>query len=151
MILALFWISCCKTFIMKIVVGIAACLFSVAGYAQTKLISFRSHSGSNAHFRTAVEKDLFDISHSNFGIIEIEKIDSVIKESKERIIVIRKPLGTGDNKVKRDTLTRVNASDIFAATDEQSLKVALHLKYFKASVRTISFVGFGKKFKGKQL
>lgn len=133
---------------MKIVICIAACLFSIAGYAQTKLISFRSHSGSNAHFRTAVEKDLFDIGNSNFGIVEIEKIDSVIRESKNRIIVIRRSFGTGNNKVKRDTLTSVNDSEIFAATDEQRLRGALHAKYIKASVDHISFVGFGRKFKG---
>ena len=132
---------------MKTWICIAACLFSVAGYAQTKLISFRSHSGSNAHFRTAVEKDLFDIGRSNFGIIETEEIDSVIRKSENRIIVIRRGLGTG-NKVKRDTLTKVNASEIFAATDERSLKMALHSKYIKASVNNISFIGFGRKFKG---
>ena len=131
---------------MKIMIFFAACLFSIAGYTQTKLISFRSHSGSNAHFRTAVEKELFDIGNSNFGIIEVEKIDSVIKESKNRIIVIRRTFGTGDNKVKRDTLTRVNDSELFAATDAQSLKAALHSKYVKASVNKISFVGFGRKF-----
>jgi hypothetical protein len=132
---------------MKIMIFLAACLFSITGYAQTKLISFRSHSGSNAHFRTAVEKDLFDIGGSNFGIIEVEKIDSVIKVSKNKIIVIRRALHPGDNKVKRDTLTNANNGEIFAATDKESLKTALQLKYIKASVMNISFVGFGRKFK----
>lgn len=135
---------------MKIMICIAACLFYMAGYAQTKLISFRSHSGSNAHFRTAVEKDMFDIGHSNYGIVEVEKIDSVIRDSNNRIIVIRRSLGTGNSKVKRDTLTKANASEIFAASNEQSLKAALHAKYIKASVYNINFVGFGKKFKDKQ-
>jgi hypothetical protein len=132
---------------MKIMIFLAACLFSITGYAQTKLIAFRSHSGSNAHFRTAVEKDLFDIGNSNFGIVEVEKIDSVIKESKNSIIVIRKAWGTLGNNVKRDTLTRANNSEFFAATDKHSLKLALHFKYIKASVDSINFVGFGRKFK----
>lgn len=132
---------------MRTLITLIACLYSFVGFAQTKLISFRSHSGSNAHFRTAVEKDLFDIGNSNFGIIEVEKIDSVIKESKDRIIVIRTVLHSGDNKAKRDTLTKANASDCFAATDAHSLKLALHAKYIKASLNSITFVGFGRKFR----
>ena len=132
---------------MKIAICIAACLFSIAGYAQTKLIAFRSHSGSNTHFRTAVEKGLFDIGNSNFGIIETEKIDSVIRKSENRIIVVRKALGNGDNKVNRDILTKGNASEIFVATDKKSLKMALHSKYMRAALDNITFVGFDKKFK----
>lgn len=134
---------------MKVLITLITCLYSFVGFAQTKLISYRSHSGSNAHFRTAVEKDLFDIGNSNFGIVETEKIDSVIKQSKDRIIVVRKAWGTLGNKIKRDTLTSANASDCFAATDAHCLKLALHAKYYKASVNNISFIGFGRKFKSK--
>ena len=134
---------------MIVLITLIACLYSFVGFAQTKLISYRSHSGSNAHFRSAVEKDLFDIGNSNFGIVETEKIDSVIKESKDRIIVIRRALYGGGNKAKRDTLTNANASEIFVATDVERLKAELHLKYIKASVNNISFVGFGRKFKSK--
>jgi len=131
---------------MKIAICIAACLFSMAGYAQTKLISFRSHSGSNAHFRTAVEKDLFDIGYSNFGIVEREVIDSVVKESKNSIIVSRKFYGSA-KRPKWDTLTNANASEFFAATNMQMLKEALHKKYRKAMLDDIRFIGFGNKFK----
>ncbi|MCS3796299.1 hypothetical protein [Niastella sp. OAS944] len=131
---------------MKILICIAACLFSVAGYAQTKLIAFRSHSGSNANFRTAVEKDLFDIGNSNFGIVEREKVDSVIKESKNRIIVSRKFYGSAKGP-QRDTLTNANASEFFAATNMQMLKEALHKKYHRAMLDNIQIIGFGNKFK----
>ena len=115
---------------MKIVICIAACLFSISSYAQTKLISYRSHSGSNAHFRTAVEKNMFDIGHSNFGIVEMEKIDSVVMESKNRIIVSRKFYGSVKGH-QRDTLTSANASEVFAATSVESMKAALQKKYHR--------------------
>lgn len=131
---------------MKILICIATCLFSVAGYAQTKLISFRSHSGSNAHFRTAVEKDMFDIGHSNFGIVEREIIDSVVMGSNNRIIVSRKFHGSGKSD-RSDTLTSANASEIFAATSEQSMKAALQKKYRRAMLDKTKFIGFNNKFK----
>lgn len=131
---------------MKPLICIAACLLSITGYAQTKLIAFRSHSGSNAHFRTAVEKDLFDIGQSNFGIIEMEEIDSVVMESKNRIIVSRRFYGSIKG-YKRDTLTRANGREFFAATNVQMLKGSLHKKYRKAMLDNTHFIGFDNKFK----
>lgn len=132
---------------MKIVIYITVCLYAVTGYGQTKLISFRSHSGNNVNFRTAVEHDLFDIGNSNFGLIEVDKIDSVIMVSNDRIIVLRRRLGSGIKKARRDTLTRTNASDLFAATSIQSLKTALRNKYDRASFDNTIFIGFNDKFK----
>jgi hypothetical protein len=131
---------------MRTLITLIACIFSITGFAQTKLISFRSHSGSNTHFRTAVEKDLFDIGGSNFGIVELEKIDSVIMESKNRIIVSRRFYGSGKG-AQRDTLTSANASEIFAATSKESLKAALHKKYRKANLDNTRFIGFNNKLK----
>lgn len=131
---------------MKIVIYIAACLFSITGYAQTKLIAFRSHSGNNANFRTAVEKDLFDIGNSNFGLVEREKVDSVVKVSGTRIIIIRKFYGSID-KVQRDTLTKANAGDFFAAASVESFKKALRKKYQRATSYNTTFIGFDSKFK----
>lgn len=126
---------------MKIMIFLTTCLFSIAGYTQTKLISFRSHSGSNAHFRTAVEKDLFDIGKSNFGIVEVEKIDSVVMKSNNRIIVSRKFYGSGRG-YKSDTLTNANAKEFFEATSMHELQLALRLKYKKANVDNTHFIGF---------
>jgi len=131
---------------MRTVITLLACLFSITGYAQTKLISHRSHSGSNAHFRTAVEKDLFDIGNSNFGIVEMERIDSVVMESKNRIIVARRFYGSVRG-TRHDTLTSANAGEIFAATSMESLKAALHKKYRKADIDNTRFIGFENKLK----
>jgi hypothetical protein len=134
---------------MKTVICMVACLYSATVFSQTKLISFRSHSGNNAHFRTAVEQNLFDIGKSNFGIITTEKIDTVIMASKDRIIVLRKEYKTPSNKAYRfyrDTLTRENASGIFAANSLESLKLALKEKYWSVALDNVHFIGF-KKYK----
>ena len=134
---------------MKTVICMVACLYSATVFGQTKLISFRSHSGNNAHFRTAVENNLFDIGKSNFGIITTEKIDTVIMASNDRIIVLRKRFIKGNNQdyqFSRDTLTRANDSIIFAANSKESLKLALHEKYWSAALDSVRFIGF-KKYK----
>jgi hypothetical protein len=136
---------------MKLLISITACLLSVTAFAQTKLISFRSHSGNNANFRLAVEKDLFDIGNSNFGVIAHEKIDSVIMASGKTIIVIRGFYDKGTSKNRytaaRDTLTSANARNVFAAGNMQSLKAALQKKYPWASLQAVPFVGFANGFK----
>jgi hypothetical protein len=135
---------------MKTVICMVACLSSATVFAQTKLISFRSHSGNNAHFRTAVEHNLFDIGKSNFGIVITEKIDTVIMASNNRIIVLRKKFQGANNKAykfTRDTLTRANASGIFAANSIESLKAALQEKYMTAAIDSVRFIGFNNKYK----
>lgn len=126
---------------MRILITLITCLCSFVGFAQTKLISFRSHSGNNAHFRTAVEKDLFDIGNSNFGIVETEKIDSVVMKSNNRIIVSRRFYGSG-RIYKHDTLTNANAKEFFEANSMHELQLALRLKYKKANVDNTHFIGF---------
>jgi len=37
-------------------------------FAQTKVISHKSHSGSKKTFRIAYEKSLFNLNQSNFGL-----------------------------------------------------------------------------------
>jgi hypothetical protein len=132
---------------MKPLIYIVACLFSITGYAQTKLISFRSHSGNNANFRAAAENDLCDMGNSNFGIIEYENIDSVILVSKNRIIIVRRHHGKGSQKPRRDTLTRTNANNFFTATSVEGLKDLIQTKYHPASIHKTIFIGFDNKFK----
>lgn len=137
-----------KPLYMKTLLCIVACLFSITVIAQTKLISFRSHSGNNANFRSALEHDLFDIHNSNFGLVEEHKIDSVIMDSKDKIIVIRRRyVNSYARDVWRDNLTIVNAGDVFSAADMPGLKKALRKRYRYASLESTLFIGFDKKFK----
>ena len=141
---------------MKTLLCISACLFSFACFGQTKLISFRSHSENNANFRTAVEYNLFDIGNSNFGTSTqtINKIDTVLLQGKNTIIVLRKsydiviPLNKVSNtKYHRDTLTRTKAADFFEANNIDSLKVKIRKMYRFAKLDSALFIGFDKKFK----
>jgi len=140
---------------MKTLTCLVACLFSIACFGQTKLISHRSHSGSNASFRTAVENNLFDIGNSNFGLIEryVDKIDTVILKTNSKIIVLRKSSRIVSGRVDettfiRDTLTKANAAGFFEADNVDSLKAEIH-KMFKTAVLDSStrFIGFDKAFK----
>jgi len=143
---------------MKTLICIAACLFSFACLGQTKLISFRSHSGNNANFRATVEHNLFDIGNSNFGTSTqtIDKIDTVLLQTKNTIIVMRKrydfvrPMNKEYNaKYYRDTLTRTKAMDVFKADNTDSLKVKIRKMYKFAKLDSVLFIGFDKRFKQK--
>jgi len=151
---------------MKTLTFIAACLFSVTCFGQTKLISFRSHSGSNANFRTAVEHSLFDIGNSNFGTHDqqIDKIDTVILKSRNKIIILRKsftvtvpgPLYERPRDIAyfRDTLTKAAYADFFLAKNADALKKEIssvyRLKYLIVKLDSTVFIGFDKKFKQKK-
>lgn len=73
-------------------------LFSVLflqgfAFSQTKLISHKSHSGSNVTFRTALESNLFDIGDSNLGeapmrLIKNAQLDTVIFVSDEKAVMV---------------------------------------------------------------
>ncbi|RZL30277.1 MAG: hypothetical protein EOO96_18460, partial [Pedobacter sp.] len=54
---------------MRTFLFIITCFISTVCFSQTKLIAHKSHSGSNANFRLAMNKNLFDIGQSNFGIV----------------------------------------------------------------------------------
>jgi hypothetical protein len=139
---------------MKMIIPIVAFLFSVSSYGQTKLISFRSHSGNNANFRTTVENNLFDIGNSNFGIIvKLSKvIDTVMLVSNNRIIIVRKIYHDGDDHpvFSREILSSANAGEFFTANSIDSLKVAIHEKYKGVILDSTRFIGFDKKFERRK-
>ncbi len=145
---------------MKALILFAACLFSIACFGQTKLISHRSHSGSDADFRVAAEGNLFDIGNSNFGnpSAYIDKIDTVILIGKNKMIVFRKRyteiLGTNriyDKRCVRDTITATSAAQFFKANSIDSLKVELQKMYRMSRLDTTHFIGFNNKFKQRKL
>jgi len=152
---------------MKALLFVAACLYSITCLGQTKLISFRSHSGNNANFRTAVEADLFDSGSSNFGIIAhpVTKIDTVLLKDANTIIVMRKdyssysgdvPIASTKVKYSRQIFTRAKRTDFFKALNVDSLKAKLKMEYqypqyptTLARLDSTVFIGFDKIFKQK--
>ena len=151
---------------MKTLLFVAAWLFSVTCFGQTKLISFRSHSGSNANFRNAVEHDMFDIGNSNFGIppVPVGKIDTVMLKGNDKIIILRKikrtRYGQGQKVVfetyyESETIIKANQPVFFDANNIDALKALIQKKYstnrYDIAPGTnpfdsIKFIGFSKQF-----
>jgi len=70
---------------------------SLSLFAQTKLISHKSHSGNTSNFAIALESNLFDIKDSNFGVapvryIEKAQLDSLIFLSDTAVIMVTSEL-----------------------------------------------------------
>jgi hypothetical protein len=87
---------------MRMLIVTFCSLFSIIGMAQTKLISHKSHSGSNTNFRIALEENLFDIENSNLGAApdRFERnanLDTVVYVSKGKAVMI-----TSEHCVKTD-------------------------------------------------
>ena len=138
---------------MKTLTFIVACFFSITCFGQTKLISFRSHSGTNANFRTAVEHNMFDIGNSNFGlaISYIDKIDTVILKA-NKVIVMRKRYRLIQGRINKttfikDTLTKTKEAVFFAINNVDSLRADVQKKYPNAKLDSTQFIGFDKQFK----
>lgn len=152
-----------KTIAMKAFNFIIACLFSLTCFGQTKLISFRSHSGNVVNFRSAVEQNLFDIGNSNFGIAirHIEKVDSVIRKNNNEIIILIKsyniahPFGPKQyNKTyHKDIISKVQFPELFSATSVDGLKSAISNVYIRrnesVTLDSALFIGFDKQTRQK--
>ena len=68
-------------------------MISTSLFAQTKLISHKSHSGSTSNFAIALEKNLFDIKDSNFGVAPIRgikkaQLDSLIFLTDTSVVMV---------------------------------------------------------------
>ena len=139
---------------MRIIFSLALSLLSLAGFSQTKLISHRSHSGSDTHFRAAIENNLFDTGNSNFGlsIRYVEKVDSVILRSPKTIFISRKKYRIINGNIDKtttiiDTLNRTNFIQVFKAKSIDSLKKEIKRTYKSFNLDNAKFIGFNKFFR----
>jgi hypothetical protein len=146
-----------KNFILAFLVA-----FATIGNAQTKLISHKSHSGSNATFALAVENELFDIAESDFGeapiqIVKNSSLDTVIYVSKTKSIMITsehcKKINVYNNnelleskiwKAGKDT---VHSHPLFTQKHSlDSIKNVLKSQYnFQNNIDKTVFIGFDNK------
>ena len=136
------------------------------GFSQTKRISHKSHSGSDAHFRIAMEEHLFDIADSNLGDVPYRDIknsslDTVIYVSKGKTVMITSEYckrvekrrkqdeekGLGQLwKAGRDTV--FNHSLFSKNHSLDSVKMVLKTQYhFQNEVDKVVFIGFDNKVK----
>lgn len=151
---------------MKKLVVFILNIFSIVCFSQTKLISHKSHSGSNPDFRIAMEENLFDIGDSNLGDVPYRDIvnsnlDTVIYVSKGKSVMITseyckrverrmrnkedKELGTlwkaGKDTVFNHPLFSKNHS-------LDSIKMVLKSQYnFQNDIEKVVFIGFDNKVK----
>jgi len=133
--------------------------------AQTKLIAHKSHSGSKANFKTALENNLFDIGESNYGnprfsYVQLNKLDSVIRLN-DSVAIIKNSNGyakigymhekvTPNKKQLLSSCTywRPNTDTVYYAPTKKpkkaisSIKEILEKKQFDNSIDSVSFIGF---------
>lgn len=143
---------------MRTITLFFGCMVSVVCFSQTKLISHKSHSGSDAEFRVALENKLFDIENSNLGQApnRYERnavLDSVIYISEEKAILVtsqfcvesdrddykilsNKKWSAGKETVYHHTLFSKNHS-------LDSIKAVLKSQYsFRNDIDKVVFVGY---------
>lgn len=145
----------------NIFVGFAF-LFFVICNAQTKLISYKSHSGNSSNFRISVEKNLFDIDDYNLGEIPIRTetyntLDSVICLSKTKIIRITSEYTQRYNKLNNQKYTATELiktrKDTFEIAPKSKKRLTIKqvkkafdtLRIYKNNTDSTVFSGFDKK------
>ena len=133
---------------------------SVAVFSQTKLISFKSHSGNSEHFKLSVYNDTFNANESNFGvvpmkIIENAKLDSVIIINDHESILVtsavcidrRKPEGEEESVWQPGRKTVYN-HQLFSKKNIDSVKNILKRDYhFKNNIDDVVFIEYDSSTK----
>lgn len=146
---------------MKTILFISAAIFSLSVIsAQTKLISHKSHSGSNTNFALALKGNLFNINESNLGhapnrIVENAALDSVIYISEQEVILVTNKhnvdgfLDSSDSTVWVPGREIVVDHPLFSKNHSlDSIKQILKEQYnFKNDIDKTVFVGYDNKSK----
>lgn len=134
-------------------------IYPLTTFAQTRLISHRSHSGSNANFILALESELFDMPFSNFGMapqrnVRTAELDSVIFVSDSVAVMVTSNycqwVTMGDTldanfkslwKAGRDTARH---HVLFSRQHElDSIKLILKKQYhFRNPIDSVKFIGY---------
>lgn len=134
--------------------------------SQTKLISHKSHSGSNADFKIAMEANLFDIGASNFGDVPYREVknsslDTVIYVSKGKAVMITSEYCKQVEKRRKQEEDKTPGTFWKAGKDTvfnhplfsknhslDSIKMVLKTQYhFQNEVDKVVFIGFDNKVK----
>ncbi|MFP3595837.1 hypothetical protein [Chryseobacterium sp. SIMBA_029] len=124
---------------MKHLYSLLLITLGVSAFSQTKLIAFKSHSGSSMHFNTAVSENLFDANFSNLGIVPKRmvtdaKLDSVIILNESESILVTssasKTLPAGIKKEWRPGRETVWNNKLFSKKNIDSVKKVLKEEYY---------------------
>jgi len=135
------------------------CAVTTALFSQTKKIAFKSHSGSAANYKIALDNNLFDIEESNFGLpptkeVYTQSLDSVIYISPSVTVLVKTNYRTENNGIKIQAPVNVGSVNDTVYNDAlfskkhslDSIKAVLKLNntYQNPNNKTI-FIGFDNK------
>jgi hypothetical protein len=138
----------------RILLAFCAVLMVVPAFSQTKMIAFKSHSGSAKNFRLAFTKKLFDMRCSNFGaapqpVIRNARLDSVIYISRYKSVMVTSSFCINRYATDKKDLWSAGKDTVYnhpLFTQQHSLdsikKVILEEYYFQNSIDEVKFIGF---------
>lgn len=134
---------------MKIIFTLLFTTISLSIYSQTKLISYKSHSGNMRNFSA----DAIDIGEGNLGMIpqrlvRTAKLDSVIYVNKDESILITSSTCKtrfGEESKWKPGREVVHNSKLFSSKNIDSVKTVLKEQYnFQNNIDDVIFSGFPK-------
>lgn len=137
---------------MKIFFTFFLTTFSLFFFSQTKLISYKSHSGNIKNFSA----DAIDISEGNLGrapdrIVKTAKLDSVIYVNENESILVTSSTCTTSFLEKSNWKPGreiVRNNKLFSSKNTDSVKKVLKSDYnFQNDIDKVIFVGFKKPTK----
>jgi len=117
-------------------------LFSFVAAAQTKLISYKSHSGKIKHFKTALGKDP-NLKRSDFGLIAPRwHIDTVVYNSITGLVVFKfHDRFYGRTNSKSDTIWQ--QLPYLPSPSKDSIIARIEAKYYDSNFsNNVTFLGF---------
>lgn len=124
---------------MKHLYSLLLITLGISAFSQTKLIAFKSHSGTSIHFNTAVSENLFDANFSNLGIVPKRmvtdaKLDSVIILNENESILVTssasRRLSAGVKKEWKPGRETVRNNKLFSKKNIDSVKQVLKKEYY---------------------
>ncbi|MDR2234596.1 MAG: hypothetical protein LBE92_00590 [Chryseobacterium sp.] len=142
---------------MKIIYSLLAFAISTSVLSQTKLIAYKSHSGSSENFTKAVAEDLFDTNFSNLGavpqkFVKDARLDSVIIVDENESILITSssdkfvPMGKKDTRKVWAPGRETIHIPLFSKKNVDSIKQVLKRHYFFVNdMDSVVFVEYDKK------
>lgn len=130
---------------MKKLLLLCSCFISLAALSQTKMIAFKSHSGSAENFSAALEQNLFDMEESDFGLPPKVLLDSVIYIKKSVAVVVTRRGEEGDAAPfkQRDTVHSKTLFTKKVPLDSLKRKIRTIIR-FDNSPDSVKFIGFDK-------
>lgn len=135
---------------MQKVLIIVCCFCWITGNSQTRLIAFKSHSGSMENFSTALDNNLFDIAESDFGLPPAVTLDSVILIKKSVAVLISNREGYTGAPSHKDTVRSKTLFNNKVSLDSIKHNLRRFIR-FTNPVDSVKFIGFDNGVKKSAL